>query len=297
MTKYFSSSLNTFFINSLDSVQLHQADEILQAVKWLHSKEIVHCDIKPENILVLDKGGGRVKVKLCDFDSARRISEPICQSANDKSSPIKFTLSWVCPELFYYSKGIHMFQNPTHLPLLATVEMDLFSLGLVLACTLSKGRSPNMTILPNSMDSLESVFESRSYLKKIPVDLVSESFHAVEKLWSFQPSNRGSIDEVLNAMSSQRRTTLSNKLIEESRWRHDNTDLADKISTLENVIQRLQQQQLASSPELTEILADMYDNMSSKMETHYGTYLENIRDLHDDVIKGQRILEALQSPR
>jgi serine/threonine protein kinase len=300
VTKYFSLSLNSYFIHALDSIKLHQADQILRAVQWLHSsKRIVHCDLKPENILVLDKGGGHVDIKLCDFDSARQISEVISETPHDKTSPLKFTVSWVCPEIFYYSHDIEMFQNRTNSPLCATVEMDLFSLGLVLACTLSNGRTPNMTILPNSIESLKLVFDTRSYLNRIPNDLVSgECFHAVEKLWSFHPSHRGSIDEVLEAMSQQRRTILSNKLIEESRWRQiEKDDLEKKIYDLENVLEELQNHKLSSSPKLTELLADLHDNMSSQMKMHYGNYLENINDLHNDVIKGQRILEALQSQR
>jgi serine/threonine protein kinase len=298
VTKYFSNSLNFYLVaDSTDSLRLSQANQILKAVKWLHSKGIIHCDIKPENLLVLVDRGGRVEVKLCDFDSARHIGETICHSANDKMTPLKFTPAWVCPEIFYYSKEIDMFQNPKH-PLVATVEMDLFSLGLVVACTLSKERTSEMTILPSSMDALRFAFDTRSYLKRIPSDLVSGCLHAVEKLWSFQPRNRGSIDEVINAMSAQGRTTLSNELQEESRRRElDASHLEKKISDLANVIQSLESQCLSSSPELTELLADVSMTMSQEMKMHFGNYLENIKDLRDDVIKGQRILEALQDQR
>ena len=44
--------------------------QICKAVEILHSKEIVHLDIKPENILI-DKDK---KVQLCDFGYAQKIS-------------------------------------------------------------------------------------------------------------------------------------------------------------------------------------------------------------------------------
>lgn len=296
ITKYFSEPLTSFFIESLDSVQLHQADQIIRAVQWLHSKQYVHCDIKPENILLLEKGGGRVLVKLCDFDSARKISQPLCHSREDKISPLQFTVAWVSPEIFYYSLGIDMFGNSPANPLLATYEMDLFSLGLVLACTLSKGRTSDMTILPKSVASLEQSFTSRSYLSQIPTDLVPGSMQAIEKLWSFQPTNRGTITDVLNSMSDQRRTALSQKLLEETRWRqHDAGIMEEKIKNLHNIIDHMEKQNLSSSPELSEMIQDLYQNMSTHMELHYRNYLENIRDIHDDVMKGHRILEALQS--
>lgn len=296
ITKYFSEPLNSFFVESLDSVQLHEAEQILKAIEWLHSKQIVHCDIKPANILLLDKGGGRVHIKLCDFDSARKLSEPLCHSPHDELFPLQFTVSWVSPEVYYYSLGIDMFGNSSKYPLLATYEMDYFSLGLVLACTLSKSRTPDMIILPNSVNFLQNCFATRSYLRQIPSDLVSDSLHAIEKLWSFQPSNRGTIGEVLLAISDQRRTKLSQKLIEEAAWRkHDAEMLEMKLSHLQQLINDMEKQKLSSSPELTEMIQDLYINMSSHMELHYQNYLENIRDIRDDVVKGQRLLEALQN--
>lgn len=59
----------------------HACDIVLgvsEALHYIHSKDIVHCDIKTENILLMQgKGSGRRKqtVKLLDFGLARRISE------------------------------------------------------------------------------------------------------------------------------------------------------------------------------------------------------------------------------
>ncbi|KAG8222012.1 hypothetical protein J437_LFUL002773, partial [Ladona fulva] len=47
---------------------------ILVALKHLHSKNIVHCDLKPENVL-LSSDSDFPQVKLCDFGFARIIGE------------------------------------------------------------------------------------------------------------------------------------------------------------------------------------------------------------------------------
>lgn len=48
--------------------------QILIALKHLHGQNVVHCDLKPENVL-LSESTDFPQVKLCDFGFARIIGE------------------------------------------------------------------------------------------------------------------------------------------------------------------------------------------------------------------------------
>ena len=56
------------------SLSLHSCLQILMALQYLHKKDVVHCDLKPENVLLTSESG-MPQTKLCDFGFARIIGE------------------------------------------------------------------------------------------------------------------------------------------------------------------------------------------------------------------------------
>lgn len=72
-----------------DSARLTR--ELLDAISYLHSKRIVHRDVKPDNLLL----DGRGQLRLADFNSAKRIGS----TANGAMLTDRGTHDFAAPEL------------------------------------------------------------------------------------------------------------------------------------------------------------------------------------------------------
>lgn len=91
---------------------LYYATQILSALDYIHSKGIVHCDIKPQNIILLQNGS----IKVADFGIARL--DAMLDRSKEKSDVALGTVYYVSPE-----------QAQGKAP---KAESDLYSLGVML---------------------------------------------------------------------------------------------------------------------------------------------------------------------
>ncbi|KAJ8371983.1 hypothetical protein AAFF_G00298050 [Aldrovandia affinis] len=128
--------------------------QILEGVQYLHSKRIAHFDLKPENIMLLDKSAPSPRIKLIDFGIAHQIS------AGNEFKNIFGTPEFVAPEIVNYE------------PL--GLEADMWSIGVITYILLS-GASPFLgetkqetlaNISAVSYDFDEEYFSSTSELAK-----------------------------------------------------------------------------------------------------------------------------------
>lgn len=91
--------------------------QVCRGLEYIHSREIIHYDVKPSNILVTQGSSGEDVVKLIDFGLA-------AQRVDDSLGIIKGTVSYLAPEVARHRPVDH--------------RADLYSLGVTIFHCLTK---------------------------------------------------------------------------------------------------------------------------------------------------------------
>ncbi|MDB4955221.1 MAG: Serine/threonine protein kinase [Myxococcales bacterium] len=142
--------------------------QIAAALAALHAVGVIHCDVKPENVLVLnDVWGAYPRVKVIDFGVSRLIDAP---PADDTS--IAGTPAYMAPEQW---RGR---------PELAS---DVYALGCVLY-ELATGETPFDGSLPQLMSAHMEQRPSRpSWVRAMPIELERIILRALTKEPALRP--------------------------------------------------------------------------------------------------------------
>lgn len=146
----------------------HVIYQVLKALRYMHSGEVLHRDVKPENILV----NSDCQVKICDFGTARSVA-----SQGDEAEIPVFesyvTSRWYrAPEILFgstsYGKGV-----------------DLWSVGTVLAEMLS---TKPLFAGSSTLDQLNRILEVTGYPS--PADIKDINSPSTVAILESLPRNR-----------------------------------------------------------------------------------------------------------
>ena len=135
--------------------------QLASGLNFLHARNIVHGDIKPENLLIFNNGGNSsnqpVQIKWSDFGFSKDVtfrgnvaelndfSTSITSSKKEglcTLTTIRGSLAWISPELIEVSKLLDAAKaqgEPTRIPL---APSDIFSFGLVAFYYVTRGIHP-----------------------------------------------------------------------------------------------------------------------------------------------------------
>jgi serine/threonine protein kinase len=159
-----------------DGIVLYQ---IANGLHFIHSQNLVHRDVKPDNILISITTP--IQMKLSDFGYVKKISP---QGTFTQQSGLKGTLNWMAPEILEL-----MDDSITELPH-GTIQSDTFAAGCVFFYFLTGGKHPfgNSVTVPgnvlknkpvNWMEVVRQInFPGKNFKNNNSIELLTIFYHS-----------------------------------------------------------------------------------------------------------------------
>ncbi|KAJ7538244.1 hypothetical protein O6H91_11G039400 [Diphasiastrum complanatum] len=163
-----------------ESLVRNYTRQILLGLCYLHSHQIVHCDLKAKNVLV-----GSMGVKLADFGAATRLDNNRDSTRTDhRLKHMKGTPLWMAPEVVRHKE-----QGPAS---------DIWSLG----CTVTEmvtGNVPWHNLLSDISSAAAALYQigGTKKIPEIPSSLSLEGQDFLRKCFCRDPKERWSSAQLL----------------------------------------------------------------------------------------------------
>ncbi|KAL0085468.1 kinase-like domain-containing protein [Phycomyces blakesleeanus] len=150
--------------------------QILEALEYLHSKDILHRDIKGANILIDNNG----VCKIADFGLSKTVAKYEAYNENAQNSYMRGTLNWMAPEMI--KSGVY------------NGKVDIWSLGCTVVEMLT-GKLP-WSGVNNNNTVIFKLGSGESPPMPTGISDLAKSF--IEKCLTIEPKDRPSAEELLS---------------------------------------------------------------------------------------------------
>lgn len=172
-----------------ETEQISIAYEIAVAIKYLHSRKILHCDLKSSNIL-LDEN---FKVKIGDFGLSKLVS---LLNENENKGRIG-TPHWMAPEVM--NKGVYLEAS------------DVFSYGMILWEMIS-GEIPYYGMTPSQIIGHVADFKK---IVEPPLYSNSSLRKLVKNCLLYEPSKRPNFNQIIKFLENALQKSINHDYISE----------------------------------------------------------------------------------
>jgi len=163
--------------NYLEKVIKTLSVQLLLGLKTLHQNGIIHCNLKPSNIIIDEFGN----VKICDFKKALNVNE---MTMNDiRKNKTAMTPCYTAPELFS-DNGIYSFKT------------DLWALGCIMY-EMALGQVPFFEERVNKL-IMKIINDEVNFNKKQFSQYSMEFMEVIKKLLEKDPAQRPTWGEIEN---------------------------------------------------------------------------------------------------
>lgn len=179
-------NLNQYMTNNSripEIEKIHILEQIVKSVSFVHKHNIVHFDLKPENIVLFHTNNSGSKWKLIDFDSSYDLN---ISSKLTNNSVVRLTEEYVSPEVMKFINSNNNNNNEIINEIEINDKMDIWSLGLI-SIFLFKGCNVWRLLYPQRQD-----FEVSMLLN---VD--DESFERFYNYYDIKEKERSFVDKCL----------------------------------------------------------------------------------------------------
>ncbi|KAJ3193923.1 Mitogen-activated protein kinase [Irineochytrium annulatum] len=171
--------------------------QLLRGLKWMHSADILHRDLKPGNLLV----NSDCELKICDFGLARGLADATGEFANTEYVATRY---YRAPEVVlspkHYSKALGCIFGELMLSKIVFKGVDYIDQLQKIFEVLGTPSDPTLTHLCSAQ--VLKYLRSWPERPKVPLQKVfpkgtTEGLNLLEKLLTFDPKNRITAEDAL----------------------------------------------------------------------------------------------------